>query len=151
MHAASRFALGMILTLAPVAEGIDIPSCDTDVPEGQLGVLTADLDCSWNTAEGSYGVELGRNATLDMQGHTITGSQWAVYRSGPGKCTVTSTTGTPGTLTGAEAGIWSPTSKVGSIEPEGILNGSTRNDLRRNTASITGKKLREYSTHHGSR
>ena len=79
MHAASRLALGIILTLAPVAEALDISTCDSDVPAGQHGVLVADLDCSWNTEAGSYGVELGRNATLDMQGHTITGSQWAVY------------------------------------------------------------------------
>jgi hypothetical protein len=122
MHAASRLAFGMILTLAPVTEAVDLSSCDSEVPAGQLGVLTADLDCSLNTAEGSYGVELGRNATLDMQGHTITGSQWAVYCPGPGRCTVTSTTGTPGTLTGAEAGIWSPTSKVEASHVQIIAN-----------------------------
>src|SRR6185295_2295231 len=43
----------------------------------------------------------------------------------------------------------SPISSVGIIEPEGILNGSTRNERDRNTIRITGKKLIEYSTHHG--
>src|SRR3954467_3515485 len=43
----------------------------------------------------------------------------------------------------------SPTSSVGTIEEEGILNGSTRNERNRNTIRITGKKLTEYSTHHG--
>jgi len=112
MQAASRLVFGLALTLAPVADALDISSCDTEVPAGQRGVLVADLDCSLNTEPGSYGVELGPNATLDMQGHTITGSQWAVYCAGPGKCMVTSTSGTAGTLIGAEAGIWTPTSKV---------------------------------------
>jgi hypothetical protein len=44
----------------------------------------------------------------------------------------------------------SPTSNVGIIEPEGILNGSTRNERRKKTIRITGKKLAPYSTHHGS-
>src|SRR5574341_1010002 len=43
----------------------------------------------------------------------------------------------------------SPTSSVGIIEPDGILNGSTRNERSRNTIRITGKKLIEYSTHQG--
>src|SRR5687767_3491453 len=43
----------------------------------------------------------------------------------------------------------SPTSRVGTIELDGILNGSTRNERSRNTIRITGKKLTEYSTHHG--
>src|SRR5918994_1906616 len=43
----------------------------------------------------------------------------------------------------------SPTSSVGTIELDGILNGSTRNERSRKTIRITGKKLIEYSTHHG--
>src|SRR5882757_7321467 len=43
----------------------------------------------------------------------------------------------------------SPISSVGIIEPDGILNGSTRNERSRNTTRITGKKLIEYSTHQG--
>ena len=43
----------------------------------------------------------------------------------------------------------SPTSSVGTIELDGILNGSTRNERSRNTIRITGKKLIEYSTHQG--
>lgn len=112
MNTAPRLALSIIVSLATAAEAFDVTSCDQEVPAGEVGVLTADLDCGPNTVPGSYGVELERYATLDMQGHTITGAQWAVYCPGPGKCTVTSTTGTPGTLTGAEAGIWTPGSKV---------------------------------------
>src|SRR5690606_12598452 len=43
----------------------------------------------------------------------------------------------------------SPTSRVGIIEPDGILNGSTTKERRPNTIRITGKKLAPYSTHHG--
>ena len=35
-------------------------------------------------------------------------------------------------------------------QPDGILNGSTKKDLSKKTARITGKKLFEYSTHQGS-
>src|SRR6185436_1393791 len=43
----------------------------------------------------------------------------------------------------------SPISSVGIIDPDGILNGSTRKERSRNTIRITGKKLIEYSTHQG--
>src|SRR3954466_3467609 len=43
----------------------------------------------------------------------------------------------------------SPTRRVGTMELEGILNGSTRNERRVNTMRMTGKKLTEYSTHQG--
>ena len=44
----------------------------------------------------------------------------------------------------------SPTSSVGFIDPEGILNGSTQNERIRNTTTITGKKARAMSTTIGS-
>src|SRR5215211_895357 len=44
----------------------------------------------------------------------------------------------------------SPTSSVGRIDDDGILNGSTRNERRKNTIRMTGKKLFGYSIHHGS-
>ena len=43
----------------------------------------------------------------------------------------------------------SPTSSVGTMELDGILNGSNRNERSRNTIRMTGKKLTEYSTHQG--
>ena len=45
----------------------------------------------------------------------------------------------------------SPISSVGSMEPEGILNGSTRKERSRKTIRMTGKKLTGYSIHHGTR
>ena len=41
----------------------------------------------------------------------------------------------------------SPTTSVGRIDDDGILNGSARNERSRNTISRTGKKLFGYSTH----
>src|SRR5215831_15249542 len=44
----------------------------------------------------------------------------------------------------------SPTSSVGRIDDDGILNGSAMNERSRKTISRTGKKLFGYSIHHGS-
>jgi hypothetical protein len=41
--------------------------------------------------------------------------------------------------------IRSPILKVGIIDPEGILKGSTKNDLITNTINITGKNPAVYS------
>jgi hypothetical protein len=111
MQTAAALALGIVLSFAGIAGAVDITACDQEVPAGQVGVLTTDLDCGWPAPEGSYGVELGKSATLDLQGHTISGSQWAVYCPERGRCTVTST-GAKGLLTGAEAGIWAPQAKI---------------------------------------
>src|SRR6185503_9550428 len=44
----------------------------------------------------------------------------------------------------------SPTSSVGRIDDDGILNGSARNERSRKTTSRTGKNDFEYSTQMGS-
>src|SRR5512141_425994 len=44
----------------------------------------------------------------------------------------------------------SPTSSVGRIDDDGILNGSATNDRSAKTIRRTGKKLFGYSIHHGS-
>ena len=44
----------------------------------------------------------------------------------------------------------SPVSKVGTIDSEGIRNGSTKNDRKSSTARITGKNDFDKSTYHGS-
>ena len=44
----------------------------------------------------------------------------------------------------------SPTSKVGTIELDGIRNGSNKNERTTNTTSSTGKNERAYSTTIGS-
>jgi len=112
MNRLSRLAIAILLCSPVHSYAVDITGCDQEVPAGQVGVLTTDLDCSADQSAESYGVELGRNAKLDMQGHTITGPRWAVYCPGPGgTCTVIST-GNAGTLTGAEAGVWCPSSRI---------------------------------------
>src|SRR5437899_4966706 len=45
----------------------------------------------------------------------------------------------------------SPTTSVGRIDDDGILNGSATNERSRKTIRSTGKKLFGYSIHHGSR
>src|SRR5262245_47337739 len=45
----------------------------------------------------------------------------------------------------------SPTSSVGRIDDDGILNGSATNERSKKTISRTGKKPFGYSIHHGSR
>src|SRR5436190_15279152 len=45
----------------------------------------------------------------------------------------------------------SPTSSVGRIDEDGILNGSATNERSRKTIRSTGKKLFGYSIHQGSR
>ncbi|MOA51263.1 hypothetical protein D3C78_1743880 [compost metagenome] len=44
----------------------------------------------------------------------------------------------------------SPTSRVGFIDPEGIWNGSTRNERSTSTMNSTGKNDLPYSTSSGS-
>ncbi len=44
----------------------------------------------------------------------------------------------------------SPTSSVGFMDPDGILNGSTQKERITNTTTITGKKARAMSTTTGS-
>jgi hypothetical protein len=46
--------------------------------------------------------------------------------------------------------IKSPTNKVGIIDPDGIRNGSIKNERKINTINITGKNERAYSTMIGS-
>jgi hypothetical protein len=74
----TRPAVGHFLLLVVVAAlsgsaapaaATDILSCGTTVAAGDTGVLQADLDC----ATFPFGVRLLRNATLDLNGHSIAG------------------------------------------------------------------------------
>ncbi len=56
------------LSVSP-AGTLDITTCGQSVPDGDTGVLQADLDCSADPAEAA--VTLGRSSTLDMNGHAI--------------------------------------------------------------------------------
>ena len=65
------FALAALLVLAVRAGAMDITTCGQTVPQGEIGVLQADLDCS---SFGANSVTLGLKATLDMNGHSIASS-----------------------------------------------------------------------------
>lgn len=63
--------LVVMLLVTTQAFAGNVTSCGQLVPPRDIGVLTADLDCS--SAAGAFAVELGDRATLEMAGHTITG------------------------------------------------------------------------------
>jgi hypothetical protein len=60
--------IAALLTPTPAA-ALDITTCGVTVPDGETGVLQADLDCSADPAENA--VTLGKRSTLDMNGHAI--------------------------------------------------------------------------------
>jgi hypothetical protein len=99
------FALSAGLFVLLMHRGVmalDVTSCGTTVPAGEVGELVADLDCtngpghcaddpaiSCSSAGGgfvdcpnsgciTYGVHLAPSATLDMNGHTISGGDYGV-------------------------------------------------------------------------
>lgn len=60
-----------VVALGPSAAiATDVTSCGQQIAAGEHADLTTDLDCS-----GAFGVELGRHATLELHGHTITMDQ----------------------------------------------------------------------------
>lgn len=69
MRAVFFASLTLILASTTSAKAIDISSCGTTVPKGETGVLQTDLDCSNDL----FGVRLLRKATLDLNGHAISG------------------------------------------------------------------------------
>jgi len=71
MRALTRLAMPtLVVTLlgGGTSRALDISSCDQSVAANDTGVLQADLTCSAQT-----GVTLGQGATLQMNGHSITG------------------------------------------------------------------------------
>ena len=74
---------------APSAGALDIVACGQIVPDGDSGVLQADLDCS--AAPGEAAITLGKASTLDMNGHAIVARHIGVdcgYDVGSPTCTV---------------------------------------------------------------
>lgn len=87
------------------AAAINIDSCGQTVPDKEVGVLTADLDCP----AGSTAVTVGDAATLDMNGHAIVvPNGWGVWCSPHSRCTVDGggSFGAFGEIRGAEAGVY---------------------------------------------
>jgi hypothetical protein len=95
--------VGVILT-APLfpgsAQAFDVDTCGQTVPRGEIGVLQTDLTCPQGAL--SIAVTLDRRATLDLNGHTLTGGDVSVACSGA-RCKVVG----PGEIVGSTAyGIW---------------------------------------------
>jgi hypothetical protein len=97
------WSAGVLFMLARTSAAIDVSSCATSIPHGQVGELVADLDCDagpvhcaddpslvCDSAGGvfvnndcastciRYGVHLARNAKLHLNGHTISGGDYGV-------------------------------------------------------------------------
>lgn len=64
------FLASLTILAARTVAAIDVTSCGATLPETDTGVLQVDLDCA---GAGPYGVRLLRKATLDLNGHSITG------------------------------------------------------------------------------
>ncbi len=88
----------VLVMLCPEARALDITSCGQVVPDGETGILQADLVCPPAPPGPPYfAVQLNRGATLEMNGHSITGQQLGVFCFGD--CTVRG----PGEITGASS------------------------------------------------
>jgi hypothetical protein len=86
-----------MLGVAIDAAALDVTSCGTTIAANEIGVLQGDLVCS-----DPFGVRLERGARLDLNGHSITTTDVdarAVYCS-TRRCSVVSSTPTPGVLDG---------------------------------------------------
>jgi len=97
------YSLAITVVLAAPALAVDITGCGQEVPAGEVGILTTDINCGSPTATNWYGVELENGATLDLQGHTITGPDYPVYCEK--RCSVTSTAVGRGMLRGGLYGL----------------------------------------------
>jgi len=101
-------ALAAMLS-ASAAGAFDIVACGQPVPDGDTGVLQVDLDCSADPADAA--VTLGRDSTLDMNGHAIVARRIGVdcgYDVGSPRCTVLGHGSAPsgvGDLSGGDYGI----------------------------------------------
>ncbi len=114
----SLMVIAGLLVLGSAARAVDITECGQVVPEGQVGVLLGDLDCSDpNAAEQIIGVQLEPRATLDLDNFSLHGSSGRGVRC-RGACRVNG----PGAITGFSIGIL-------------VLSGST---VRVTDVSVTG-------------
>lgn len=108
-----RVLLPSILLLTNVAFALDITTCGQTVSSFEVGVLQADLVCpNPNTADGCLaatgapaGVELQERATLQLNGHTITGGCFGVHAFLASARRPVAIQG-PGLITGAFYGVF---------------------------------------------
>jgi hypothetical protein len=99
--------LALLLAFVGRAAAIDITACGTVVPEREVGVLQADLDCGTLPV----GVSLQRRARLQLNGHVLSGATRAVSLDfEKGRASVEG----PGEIAGAGNGIFKSTKDLGS-------------------------------------
>ena len=92
------------LLLAPHADALDVTACGVVAAPGEVATLEADVDCTQGSAEfPDWGITLGRGATLDLNGHTLTLEPSAGI--GAVQCTSRCEVAGPGAITGAGSGV----------------------------------------------
>lgn len=134
-HVRARIVRGALaLSFAAVlsaraALAVDVTSCSQVIPDGEIGVLQADLVCP-----AFSGIGLGRGATLQLNGHTVAAEAAVLGQVGigcfRGKCRIEG----PGTVSGFKgAGI------VGLTPSKLEVRGIT---VQGNGIGISGDKLR---------
>jgi hypothetical protein len=101
-------ALAPVLLVAQAASGVEITSCGQVVAAGEVAQLRGDLDCAaqptWPFS--ARGVQLGNNATLQMNGFAIRGDGTGVgVVCGVGSARPTCRVLGPGTISGFWAGL----------------------------------------------
>jgi len=88
-------ASAIVLAAIGRSDAMDVTSCGQVVRDRDTGVLVGDLACT--SAPGSFAVELGARATLQLDGHTISGDSVNCPRG----CTILG----PGDITGAYTAV----------------------------------------------
>ncbi len=66
-------ALGLVLGTVTSAPAIDVTECGQTIGRSEVGQLQQDLDCHATGLDPARGIFLQRGATLELNGHTITG------------------------------------------------------------------------------
>jgi len=119
-------------TISGFSHAMDVTACGTVVPERDIAVLQADLDCGVLPV----GVTLGRGARLELNGHVLSGGQQAVLADfGAGHAWVDG----PGAVTGAEVGI---TTAADGVSGRGAELRLTDVDLHDNDIGAFADRLR---------
>jgi hypothetical protein len=122
--------LALGTTLGP-AHAIDVSACGTIVPERDVGVLRADLDCGALPV----GVTLRRGARLHLNGHVLRGGVRAVLADFVrGRAWVDG----PGTVTEAEIGI----SSANDLSGRGVELRLSHVNVHDNGIGIAADRLR---------
>lgn len=131
---------------ATTAGAYDVTACRARVPQGEVGVLQHDIDCSQIGPDGYFGaIILERNAVLDLNGFTL--DHFSVYLLGGveclGKCEIRG----PGRIvsSGLNAGVYSYARNPVTISDvdfagqiTGVLVPYNHTKLRNVTIAATG-------------